>query len=64
MKAVVIKSFPGAIDGQIYPRQFTEGDVIEGELARVAIAAGLAKPQKPEQKSGRRPVASPVEDPA
>lgn len=51
LKAVVIKSFSGARDGEFYPRQLSIGDEIEGDLARVAIAAGLAKPEKPPRRS-------------
>ncbi|MBX9943487.1 MAG: hypothetical protein K2Y40_05355 [Reyranella sp.] len=38
MKATVIEEFDGAKDGAIYPTKFKPGDVIEGDLARVAVA--------------------------
>jgi hypothetical protein len=38
MKAVVTRPFDGAVDGTIYPRRFAVGDVVEGDLARVAVA--------------------------
>lgn len=37
MKATVIKEFDGAKDGTIYPTKFKPGDIVEGDLARVAI---------------------------
>lgn len=37
MKATVTKEFDGAKDGTIYPMKFKPGDVVEGDLARVAI---------------------------
>lgn len=37
MKATVIKEFDGAPDGTIYPKHFVPGDVIDGDLARVAV---------------------------
>lgn len=43
MKATVIKEFPGAPDGAIYPKTFVPGDVVEGDLARVAVENGWAK---------------------
>ncbi len=38
MKAIVTAEFDGARDGAIYPTKFKPGDVIEGDLARVAVA--------------------------
>ncbi|TPM92721.1 hypothetical protein [Mesorhizobium sp. B2-1-3A] len=37
MRAKVIQAFPGAPDGAIHPRQIEVGEVIEGDLARVAV---------------------------
>lgn len=37
MKAIVEKPFAGAPDGDIYPKQFVKGDVVTGDLARVAV---------------------------
>lgn len=37
MKATVTKEFDGAKDGAIYPTHFKPGDVVEGDLARVAV---------------------------
>ena len=42
MKAVVTTPFDGAIDGTIYPKHFVPGDVVEGDLARVALEQGWA----------------------
>lgn len=38
MRAKVTKSFPGVKDGEVYPKIQNEGDIIEGDLARVAVA--------------------------
>ena len=40
MKARVIKAFVGAPDGALHPRQFEVSELVEGDLARVAIAEG------------------------
>jgi len=37
MKATVTQEFDGAKDGTIYPTKWKPGDVVEGDLARVAI---------------------------
>lgn len=37
MKATVIEEFDGAKDGAIYPTKWKPGDIVEGDLARVAI---------------------------
>lgn len=37
MKARVVKLFEGVRDGELYPRRFEVADVVEGDLARVAI---------------------------
>ena len=42
MQAVVTTPFDGAPDGSIYPKHFTVGAVVEGDLARVAIEQGWA----------------------
>lgn len=42
MKAKAIKAFPGVRDGQVYPAEINVGDIIDGDLAAVAIAGGLA----------------------
>lgn len=43
MQAKVLQPFPGVPDGQIYPKNFAEGDVLDGALAQVAVDAGLAE---------------------
>jgi hypothetical protein len=43
MKAKVIKTFVGAPDGALYPRQFEVAELVEGDLARVAVAEGWAE---------------------
>jgi hypothetical protein len=42
MKAVVDKAFDGAPDGEIYPRHFKPGQLVEGDLARIAVEQGWA----------------------
>lgn len=37
MKAKVTKPFNGAPDGQIYGKDFAVGDIVEGDLATVAV---------------------------
>ncbi len=54
MKAKVVKKFDGKPDKEIYPRTFNEGDIVEGDLARVAVAQKwavevVAKPEKVEK---------------
>lgn len=43
MRAVVKKAFQGVQDGEIHPRAFSEGDVVSGDLAAVAVAEGWAE---------------------
>ncbi|MDO8974337.1 hypothetical protein [Reyranella sp.] len=43
MKAKVIKAFMGAPDGALHPRQFEVSELVEGDLARVAVAEGWAE---------------------
>ncbi|QQR69109.1 MAG: hypothetical protein IPI58_09880 [Alphaproteobacteria bacterium] len=37
MKATVQKPFKGVPDGQVHPRDFVFGEIVEGDLALVAI---------------------------
>lgn len=37
MEAKVVKSFPGRPDDEVMTRQFEVGDIVKGDLARVAI---------------------------
>lgn len=53
MKARVVKPFVGAPDGALYPRPFEVSELVEGDLARVAITEGWAEaldgaPSEPE----------------
>lgn len=43
LRAVVKVEFTGAPDGQVYPRAFAPGDVVEGSLAAVALREGWAE---------------------
>lgn len=58
-QAKVVKPFKGAPDGEVYPVEFKEGDVVRGDLARVAIENKWAKEisEKPERKSREKPAA-------
>lgn len=42
MKAEVLFPFRGVPDGEIHPRQFRRGAIIEGDLARAMVDAGYA----------------------
>lgn len=57
MKAKAIKPFPGVRDGQVYPAEIAVGDVIEGDLAAVAVAGGLAEAIADEGEPGVAPKA-------
>lgn len=43
--AIVTVPFSGVPDGQHYPIPFAVGDRVEGDLARVALAEGWARPE-------------------
>jgi hypothetical protein len=43
-KAKIVKAFPGVEDGKVYPRMIEVGEVIEGDLARVAIEEKWGEP--------------------
>lgn len=65
MRAKVIKAFPGVMDGAIHPRQIEVGEIIEGDLARVAIDEKWAKEisggddeTSPKPKRGKKATAS------
>jgi hypothetical protein len=44
LRAAVVVAFSGVPDGLVLPRDFAIGDVVEGDLARVALAEGWATP--------------------
>ena len=46
MQARVVQPFFGAPDGEVYAREFAEGDIVQGDLAAVAVREGWAKPVK------------------
>ena len=58
MKARVVKLFIGAPDGALHPRQFEVSEIVEGDLARVAVTEGWAETLEPvpieEREPGRR----------
>jgi hypothetical protein len=41
--AKVTKEFDGCPDGEVHPKSFKPGDIVEGDLARVAIENGWAE---------------------
>lgn len=49
MRARVTKTFPGVPDGAVLTRQITAGEIIRGDLAAVAVAAGFADPVDAEE---------------
>lgn len=49
MKAIVVIPFVGAPDGEIYPKEFADGDIVTGKLAEVAVAEGWAEEAQAEQ---------------
>lgn len=42
MKAIVTVEFMGVADGDIYPRRFTVGEPVTGDIAAVALNEGWA----------------------
>lgn len=44
MQAKVVREFKGVPDGGMYPQVFRKGDLVDGDLARVAIREKWAKP--------------------
>ena len=43
MRAIVTKPFKGYKDGELHPVDHAEDDIVEGDLAKEAIAAGWAE---------------------
>lgn len=43
MDAIVTEALKGVKDGDIYPTSFAVGDVVSGDLARLAVEAGKAE---------------------
>lgn len=62
MKARVTKPFMGAPDGALHPRPFGVSELVEGDLARVAVTEGWAEaldaassePETPRRRSATR----------
>lgn len=54
MKAIVEVPFKGAPDGEIYGKDFAKGDVVEGDLARVAVEQKWAREVPDELPLGRK----------
>jgi hypothetical protein len=53
MNATAITTFYGAKDGELYPTKFSPGDLIEGELAVVAVREKWAEETQPTAPEGR-----------
>ncbi len=51
MRATVVKDFKGVPDGKIYPQKYVSGDIVKGDLARVAIKEKWAVEDKGEPVS-------------
>ena len=58
MKAKAITAFGGARDGDLYPTRFRPGDLIEGQLALIAVrekwAEEIGSEVKEPASSGRK----------
>ena len=63
MKVTVIKEFPGCIDGDRQTRTIKVGEVISGDLAKVALDAGWAETGKKPQTNPERPEAGKQNEP-
>jgi hypothetical protein len=44
-QAKMIKTIKAVPDGEVYPREYKPGDIIEGDIALVAVEHGWAVPQ-------------------
>jgi hypothetical protein len=55
MKAEVTKAKMGVIDGTVEPKQFHVGDVVEGALAKEAIAGKWGKEIEARQPPAKQP---------
>ncbi|MCW5738035.1 MAG: hypothetical protein KIS73_28190 [Enhydrobacter sp.] len=53
MNATAITTFYGAKDGELYPTRFELGDLIEGELAEIAVREKWAEETGLEPDEGR-----------
>lgn len=51
MQAEVTRPFKGVVDGEVYPKSWKPGDVVAGNLAEAAVAAGHAKAIRGEKKA-------------
>lgn len=51
MKVKVTKEFSGVENGEIYPRAYKVGEIVDGRLADVALAEGWGDEIKPDEKS-------------
>lgn len=58
-RARATKHFPGVPDGEIYPKHHVAGDIVVGDLAKVAIEEGWAErisDDEPDKASASPPV--------
>jgi hypothetical protein len=53
MNATVITTFFGARDGELYPIRFDPGDLVEGQLAEIAVREKWAEETALEPDEGR-----------
>jgi hypothetical protein len=54
MKATALTTFDGARDGDLYPTRFRPGDLIEGNLAEIAVRENWAREIEPEPAEEHR----------
>jgi hypothetical protein len=53
MNATAITTFYGARDGEVYPTRFDPGDLVEGQLAEIAVREKWAEEAAFEADEGR-----------
>ncbi len=56
--AKVTTEFMGAKDGEVYPTQFKPGDIVEGDLAAVAVREGWAEEDPGQEEKKLNPPAN------
>lgn len=49
MRAIVVSPFKGVKDGEVYPRSWKPGEIVEGDLAASALAEGHAALERQER---------------
>lgn len=62
MRAEVLREFKGAADGEVHPRTFRPGDIIDGGLAKAEVRAGRAKYIEAAPRNKAEPPPGPFRD--